>query len=542
MSQPHQPPTLEEPPSKRRRLNDVEDDPSSSPQEIHSTPASRQTGNHNRATQAPILSFPTELLLDIFDMVLPIDHFLRARPIVRDRRVVDLNEAWRKSVATKKTIILVCKRWYTIGCTILYRDITLLSVESVFSLSATLETDSSLANHIRSLTFLFSTPQQQIYRPEIDDCAEKVAAIVKAPRTRSAPLLPALPCNITSLALGSHVHDGLFARPILQESCSRLQELSVFADALLWRLVFPQLHTLRLTSNGSLATFGLPDDDKITLRAALPQLTHLTFRMHDRHHAFSEQRHLFAEYQLCLQLYGEKLQYLQFPDCDGTPGEETNWVALLQKCPHLIHVVLPSWAGVSLVWRNADAAVRFRTVKHVDVWRGNVSLQAQELQNFEWARILASLFPDAMTLRRMDGILQNVFLEALPRMLHPSVRWRMLEVVPGTTLRRVELPNESQDSKVVRSDISMADIQFCFCIKHRYIELKGRIGRARRDAGEEDYDSDEDERTEVAGSEYWSGGIWESQNPYRCKNGACLSGSLRWEDLKRIIIGLRNRD
>ncbi|KAK7046992.1 hypothetical protein R3P38DRAFT_2458979, partial [Favolaschia claudopus] len=360
-----------------------------------------------------IHSIPTELLLEIFDMALPMDNFLRARPIVSDRRVAELNEAWRKSVATKKAISVVCKRWYIIGCTILYRDITLVSIESVFSLSATLRTDSSLATHTCSLTFLFFPTDQQMYRPEIENCVEQVEAVVKAckhatrveicpfnavfPRVCSMPssssIATALPSNITFLALGWHVQDQVFAGPMLQESCSRLQELSVFVEVLFrryeQRLVFPHLHTLRLTSNGSLVAFYLPDD-------VLPA-PHLTFRLHDRRHAVSQQHN----------------------------SEETNLVALLQKCRNLIHVVLPSWARDSLVSQNADsdAAVKFRTVKHVDVWRAIETSRNAELQNPLWTGILASRFPNAKTLRRMDGILQHVFLEALPRVLHPSLRW-----------------------------------------------------------------------------------------------------------------------
>ncbi|KAK7059913.1 hypothetical protein R3P38DRAFT_3341445 [Favolaschia claudopus] len=283
-------------------------------------------------------------------------------------------------------------------------------------------------------------------------------------QTAADELATALPPQITSLALGPLTRDWDFSAVMLQASCSRLVDLRVPIQLLLvpWRpyirekgavwngiqprLVFPNLRTLQLRCQGEVGKLtasdrrrvvlgvGLPGTREVSVFPDMPNLAHLVFIVHQP--ALTERmrrQNVLAEIELCLNLYGNGLEYLQFPAM-SLQGDE--YARLLQKCPRLAHVVLPA-----VSWPDDPASI-FPSVMHVDLWCSGAELESGSggVDVGNLASTVRRSLPEVKTIRRLSTALQNVFVDAFPRALDSAVTWirGTLEVAPGMVLTREE--------------------------------------------------------------------------------------------------------
>ncbi|KAF7348755.1 Carbohydrate esterase family 1 and carbohydrate-binding module family 1 protein [Mycena venus] len=392
---------LEGPPRKRRAPNHIVG---------RSIPGSTSRKRRKSTARKTINSLPTEILMEIFEMAVPPDYFLRGKPRyfggpVRPKPGI----AWRESMTTKRTIVSVCKTWCSIGRRLLYRDVTILDLPSLSALSWTLRTGNpDLGGLVRGLSFFFRTVRDR------DDWAAMYinAFLPLCTRVRRVDFyayggswyppaniftFPILPSSVTSLGIGFHARLADFGTDMLQQTAHRLQELRVPFEALAGekfaslKLSLPRLRTLQLACSGhhseraSLADWTMPQLRRVTFRT-WPEWTGMPpLRRHD----------------------------------DGQPSleEELDYGKLLALCPALQHVVLPSWAAM-------DAGQAFPTVRWLDLWCATDAPAADGTPENEIALPSPDLthWPNVERIRRFDVALRDTILD-LPAALDPRVRW-----------------------------------------------------------------------------------------------------------------------
>ncbi|KAJ7258405.1 hypothetical protein B0H12DRAFT_1218264, partial [Mycena haematopus] len=318
---------------KRQDLPVVERERQESPRKRarHTEPSQTQPLVRNVAPRVTINSLPPELLMEIFDLAVPADGFLRTRAFSGDdAQRPNIHPAWRHSMAVKRAIPSVCKSWCMMGRRLLYRDVTILDVRGIKALHSTVLANPDLARLIRNLTFIFYIDTQRFrhdqYCPEIADIITNSTALRRVnlfPYGGSWPSnhyrFPRLPPSVISMGVGSHVRLWGFASHLLRHNSNQLQELHIPLKALLGsslmvlRNSFPQLHTLHLTCSGEYKA----SDDTLPLGMIkhwdMPNLRRVTFRTRDSNNSPGDSEGLYDEYKYFLRLYGEKLEYIQFP-------------------------------------------------------------------------------------------------------------------------------------------------------------------------------------------------------------------------------------
>ncbi|KAJ6524371.1 hypothetical protein B0H19DRAFT_1085354 [Mycena capillaripes] len=382
-----------------------------------------------------IASLPPELMTAIFDLVVPPNNFLRARPCSFKSKCDETNRAWRKSIEVKMTLIRVCRDWYWIGRLLLYRYITLLDTRSLDLLWWSFHANPDLGQLVHGLSFMFSVEplmfgEDKSYQDMTDilSLCPRLARVNFSPcykyPVRPQNVLPPVPSSVTSLEIGSHIRLKDTAPAMLRQTCSQLRELRVpldphAGDSLVsFQFSFPHLQTLHLTCVGHRSHRTAPKI--LTANWKMPQLKRLTFGIGEG--VIPEDPiALYAEYSHVLRIHGRELEYLQFPDC-GTRGveEERTYGSLIALCPVVQHVVLPSWA---LPYMEDDEV--FPSVRSLDLWR---VLDFEDIDRKHW--------PNAETIRRLDTALTDIIFDP-PDALHPCAQWKKLRW-PGVELLNLQ--------------------------------------------------------------------------------------------------------
>ncbi|KAF8217436.1 hypothetical protein K438DRAFT_1952324 [Mycena galopus ATCC 62051] len=400
----------------------------------HAKDLQKNPGAPNVPAKDMINTLPPEILMEIFDLTLPPRGFLRARPFSQDLQRPKPHSAWRQSMDMNRAIIPVCKMWCQLGRRLLYRDVTILDLHGLNALWWAIYENPSLGLLVRSLSFMFAIDGR-----DDGSCEDIGYIILKCPRVQRVDLFPfggsyppharsrsypfPAPPTVTSLGIGSHVRLWDFAGALVQNCSAHLQELRIPLAALLgshWislRASLPQLHTIQVTCSGSYCQPIPPR--RLAANWKMPQLKRVTFRTRDAEHTPEETEGLLGEYKHFLQLYGQNVEYLQFPDVgDPMIDAERNYGPVLALCPLLQHVVLPIWATCDRV---------FSTVKQLDLW---CSSAAEEVDRAPW--------PNVEIIRRFDVALRDFILDA-PVALDARAEWDTSQfVITGLSLVKLE--------------------------------------------------------------------------------------------------------
>ncbi|KAJ7478310.1 hypothetical protein FB451DRAFT_1365881 [Mycena latifolia] len=349
------------------------------------------------------MSMPPEILDYIFELLLPPAGILCP---ASDSDSEELNPFWQRSMLAKRTIVSVCRAWYTVGLSFLYRHIALANTSQIAALYRTLATHPELGKRVRCITFMSSLDVELFCE---ETAHEDMARIFElCPQLTRVNDLPPPP---TERPWGyEHPHP-----------CERLEELWLDTDhnpALdTLALAFPRLHTLHLTC-GSART-------KALARWDMPRLRRLTFLFAEDTWAA---RGTYKEYKRILALHGRNLEYLAFPDRYPLASRPPDLGPLLALCPTVRHLVAP--VGYSLS-RHVHPSVQ-----RLDLWYGVLPddeepVPSEVLHDEFRAASAKKHFPSLVGTRTLQRALLPFFTD-LARAVGPHARgdWRWA-LAPG---------------------------------------------------------------------------------------------------------------
>ncbi|KAJ7671126.1 hypothetical protein B0H17DRAFT_1209087 [Mycena rosella] len=185
----------------------------------------------------------------------------------------------------KRTLVSVCRAWYLVGTSFLYRTITLANRRQIDAIWRTLGACPRLGELDMARIFELCLPLTRV-----NDLPPE-----------EYPLLS----TVTALNLGQHRLPRSYIHDTVAQSCSRLEELSIYIDGYkrsnTLALSFPCLHMLRITCGGR--------SQSALAHWKMPQLKHLTFRASRK----VSRTGIFEEYQRILKLHRAKLKSLVLP-------------------------------------------------------------------------------------------------------------------------------------------------------------------------------------------------------------------------------------
>ncbi|KAG5653663.1 hypothetical protein H0H81_011623 [Sphagnurus paluster] len=312
----------------------------------------------------PIQCLPPEILNSIFQRTIPptflLDVSLYAGP----------HSPWFKATKIKKSIILVCRSWYTIGIRFLYEDIVLQRPHQIPAFVRTLDTSSLaqdfgyLVKSINICTYIppeFSISFNKHLTRIMDNCPRlqqfNFSPPFKWPFTAPNPILS---WSITSLSLNDSFPFAIVLR-ILGAAGGQLRHLGMHAPPSsvvsgTERLCYlPYLLSLQIyfrTWEGFSISFFV---DVL----CIPRIKHLTLRSVGQFEA--------SFFLPILEKHGPKLCVLQLhtencmDDVHNTDFEEhTDGQILLDLCPGLEHLVIES--------TRAMVGLSHPNIQWLDVW------------------------------------------------------------------------------------------------------------------------------------------------------------------------------
>ncbi|KAJ7106340.1 hypothetical protein C8R44DRAFT_942245 [Mycena epipterygia] len=399
-----------------------------------------------------INSLPPEILHQIFDLVFPPEHLLRARPHSRN---FERTRAWRKSMLAKRELVSVCRTWYLSGISFLYRNVTFLTMRQIGSFYLTLTSAPRLGAFVRTISFMSDNElalfeEDTAYRDlkAIFELCPRLTRVNDLPPASDVDAIPfpAVPPTVTALNIGSQrmpfeVYNQLSRimtcppHPLApgRESIEirALEELSLVAEDARFdvrgfddvSIAFPHLHTLHLICTNPCATFAT--------KWHMPKLRRLTFRVPDGTLTESPAA-LHRSFGRFLAQHGRALEYLAFPpwypDLEDGRFDNTvhDYAPLLAHCPAVRHLVLPGDHDIS-------AAHTSPSVHWVDVW----TMRVPGLARCGADGFVAARFPNLKGLRRLDMALLWKLIEP-PCAIDPSVRGDWMITYPGIVLAQRE--------------------------------------------------------------------------------------------------------
>ncbi|KAJ7754218.1 hypothetical protein DFH07DRAFT_959914 [Mycena maculata] len=382
-------------------------------------------------------SLPAEILTHIFEMNLPPPNMFRPRRYPTG----PVNEPWVHAMATKSTVVRVCRAWYWCGVRLLYRDVVVTDKRGLLALRDAISDDERLGALIQSITIAQPLGYIDIagilaFCPRVKRIALLQAPLKSYP-TYSA-YLTVVPQSLTTLDIAPFTATPMWVANLLEASCLRLEDLSLpaedcpgFDDE---PLSLPNLHTLSIVCLGRTETFAT--------KWEMPRLTSLTFIGKGIAADARGLGRYFAEYTRILTHHGSTLTHLAFPVAyDPITSADIDHSPLLALCPILERLVLPAAHLVTSV---------HPTIRWVDAW-------SHPMMRAAIPGVDKVHYPQLERVRRLDIMLSEVFAD-LPRDFPPGAALSAV-AYPGTELIEIETdgvlfysehpedPNQSTDDE-----------------------------------------------------------------------------------------------
>lgn len=320
---------------------------------------------------------------------------------------------------TKRSIVLVCKKWWRVGTAALYEDIVLFHIGQLAALARTVNENDDLSFLVKHLTFQCFVPSalESFFREERENLLRRCLAITHVTYDNlmvdnTGEALPPVGEDYVTQSRGAD--DPLSA---IYRSCSSITTLYCGRVVDFWFLMqhlpnFTQLESLSLSPPENNPS---PTEDQSIPHADMVWLTDLrictsNIREHaavcstlEKYCRFPNLRRFiidecidpdFGWVEPFFRKHGANLQYLHFyPESSGCPP-------YLLLCPRLEHLVLRPWTHRNLKRCN------HKTVKYVDLWRGNSLTAISTLRDLR-SQITLEAFPSLQRVRIVDSNLSQ---------------------------------------------------------------------------------------------------------------------------------------
>ncbi|EIW80805.1 hypothetical protein CONPUDRAFT_166204 [Coniophora puteana RWD-64-598 SS2] len=379
---------------------------------------STQLNYATSSDRSPIDQLPTEILSLILQLTQPPSVFL-------DRSNLG---AWHsvfwKSQGLKLSLILVCRRWYSVGVERLYQDVNLRHPAQIMALSNTLSSNSELTSLIKTLSV--NGISWTIYKPNLSLISFVRDLIHACPKLSRLDVYDLLHCTDVDELWSSIDSSPVLTLNIHQDSsrlslygfqaCTSLVslslDLSIQRSDICESVTLPYLTDLHLRF--TLAIERIPESlDVLTETWTMPELRAISIRTRDCEPAPSLARFL--------KKHGGHIRYLSLFLNWISQSYTTHVIPTMNDLPMLLgpypaveHLVLGPF---DTTWASA---LRHSEVKWLDVFL-ETRLFSTEVKRASVERDLRGAeFPKLRGLRLIDRALTFSLSEDLPRALPPQ--------------------------------------------------------------------------------------------------------------------------
>ncbi|KAH6913860.1 hypothetical protein BKA70DRAFT_1259693 [Coprinopsis sp. MPI-PUGE-AT-0042] len=355
-------------------------------------------------------SLPTEVLLQVFDRLLP------PRCLLDHTGVYTETSPLTMAKNQKKILMRVCRSWHQIIKPLLYENVVIRRHPQLFLLLESVQRTPSNAPLVRGLHIAccIQEPWAGAFSKALQRTLDCLNALISftlyAPSTKLPPsfTLPHFPHGLSTLRL--EPYDVQSRTNALDLAVALRLDLSIFASLRELSLYSLSADTSFATGSEPFMDLQLPSLEEITLIPMCPQWLSCisTWYMPNlRRATLNAVRSITTAF---LERHGKTLKELQLipKGCNvwryNTPSEGTKELSLQSLCPRLVHLVAS--ADFLIPW-----ALQHDRVQWVDLWAPvDLSPLPRWLNPNEW--------PSLRQVRVLSKAL--VHLDALPFGLPPS--------------------------------------------------------------------------------------------------------------------------
>ncbi|GLB45066.1 hypothetical protein LshimejAT787_1901440 [Lyophyllum shimeji] len=368
-------------------------------------------------TPPPVLyhDLPLEILQQIFLRAIPpdflLDSSLSAGP----------DSPWCRAIASKKSVILVCKEWYNAGIWLLYEHIVFRRVDQIPALLRTLETSAeNFSEFINAVTLHAYIPEPYAdsfvtYMERLIDLCPHLSRFnftcrCALPFTARFPVLSR---SITHLQVDARVLSPAELFSILDNVCNNLSWLSMCipetsaSQYLPEQCHLPNLETLLIVArpigNGFLSSIG-----KIL---SVPRLRRLTVKLEYYVYRPALQTIDMDDFTSFCEMHGRQLQFphVQPTFIQGMNGFKLLLQRMVDACPVLEHLVLHPRAD----------PVTHPNVKWIDIWSPHALDSGDSWKSLRQS-ITRTAFPELQGVRELSSSLM-FFSSDIPTVFPPYI-------------------------------------------------------------------------------------------------------------------------